>query len=135
VGAITCLWSTQIIQQGFWPEGSDTDLSCEAGVQMLVEALGRARQSAATRHSETAAIVAFRSELRTAWGAHPTLTRRCASNLPAYRALREVERLRYAEEQALRYEARDVAVWRRALAIPEPAATADSSLGSSAAPH
>jgi hypothetical protein len=57
----------------------------------------------------------FREALLPEWAARGGLEVRCQGDPEATRALGEVDRLRYAEEHALRYEALDVAGRRRAV--------------------
>jgi hypothetical protein len=58
----------------------------------------------------------FREALLPEWSARGGLGVRCQGDREATMALGEVDRLRYAEEHALRYEALDVAGRRRAVA-------------------
>jgi hypothetical protein len=112
IAGVTVVLSVQVIQQAFWPEAMQTDLSCPAGVRHLVHAVQRARQSAAGQESvalgrkeqsERRTLQRFRDQLSSTWPILPTLRSRCASDPVATRALILVERLRYAEEQALRH--------------------------------
>ena len=115
VGAITCIWSVQIIQQGFQPAASPPDEGCRSGVLRLVHAVRKARQSSAQTSGELAAVATFRAELASIWRTLEPLREICRDDRDALQALRRVEQLRYAEEHTLRYESRDVAAWRRAL--------------------
>lgn len=115
IGGAVGVWSVQIILQGFRPEEPPLALECRPAVVQLVHAVRRARQSAAKQPSEHQAIVAFRAELAESWKLFPSVERACSSDPESLRALRQLESLRFAEEHTVRYEARDVALWRRAL--------------------
>lgn len=117
VGAVTALWSIQIIRQGFAlasepAQATQTDGACRAGVLELASAVERARQSAAGESDEQAAVEAFRRSISSGWSQLRPLERRCANDSSALAALRLLRRLRYAEEHTVRYAARDVARWR-----------------------
>jgi hypothetical protein len=115
VGASVCVWSIQIIAQGFSPERPPISGECRPSVLDLVEAVNRARQSAAKRPTEQEAILAFRAELDAPWKLFPSIKHACSGDPESLIALTQLESLRYAEEHTVRYEARDVALWRRAL--------------------
>lgn len=113
VGAITAVWSVQIISQGFWPELVPTNLSCRAGVVRLIRTLERARQSAAAQEGEQSAVTSFRTEMDPEWRSFRQLRQVCSNDSSARKVLVKLERLRFAEEHAVRYAARDVAFLRR----------------------
>jgi hypothetical protein len=75
----------------------------------LVEAVDKARLAAADEPDEQAALAKFRGALASTWRYRPALTRTCAPSTDALRHLRAVDRLRYAEEHAVRYAAVDLA--------------------------
>ncbi len=127
VGAVTCVWSVQIIQQGFSADAVGGPLpatkapsealpsGCRSDVLRLRASVRRARQSAAKQETEQASVVAFRSALAPEWTHLAAVKRECREDQEATQALKRLEQLRYAEEHTVRYEARDVALWRRAL--------------------
>jgi hypothetical protein len=115
VAALTGIFSAQIIDQA-WETGSvDTAQQCRQQLRALLDALGRARQSAARQAGELPALDAFRNELGAPWRAASTLRLVCATDPPALDLFERIDALRYAEEQAVRNEARELAQQRRSV--------------------
>lgn len=112
VATLTAVFSVQIILQAWNAETTDVP-DCRIGVRSLFETLNQARQSAARETGELEALHAFRRELSALWDARPALERACTEDPSASRLLNELQRLRYAEEHAVRYESRELAVQRR----------------------
>ncbi len=113
----TVVCSIQIIQQAWRPPASGAVVDCRPGIEGLIAAVRRARTAAANgTGGEREAIQRFREALLPEWAARGGLEARCQGDPEATHALGEVDRLRYAEEHALRYEALDVAGRRRAVA-------------------
>jgi hypothetical protein len=115
VGVFTAVCAAQIMTQvwGMAPDGS-TAVDCRKGLGGLIRAIRRARQAAGAEPAgERAALARFRAELQPEWTYRVTLTRSCRDDPEALRALRTVDRLRYAEEHAARYESVDLARRRR----------------------
>jgi hypothetical protein len=108
------VWTGQIFQQVWQPEGAHATSTCRAGIRALIQAVRRARTAAgAELGGERPALGRFREALDPEWRARPELGQDCSSDREAARALETVDLYRYAEEHALRYEARDVARLRR----------------------
>jgi hypothetical protein len=114
VSAITALWAGQIIQQVWFPRPSASAALCRPGIQGLIDSVRRARAAAdAETGGERAAVARFRKALEPEWDSREALSSACHGDPLAERALRDVDRLRYAEEHATRYEAVDLAARRR----------------------
>jgi hypothetical protein len=114
VAALTTVWSVQIILQVWGTPPVDGDVECRAGLTGLVEAVRRARNAAAAETGgERAALARFRQELQPEWQRRDELGTTCREHPALLRALKELDRLRYAEEHAVRYEAGDLAQRRR----------------------
>lgn len=120
VCGITLTWTVQIIVQTFTPAGRAGDASCRSGAVALIGAVRRARLEAdAETGGERAAVTRFRAALSPDWDSRDALGISCRGDSEAERALREIDRLRYAEEHATRYEAVDLARRRRDVATLE----------------
>lgn len=110
----TAVCSVQIIQQAWNPPGWTGGATCREGTLGLIGAVHRAREAAArSTGGERVALAMFRGALEPEWSLRADLGRRCATEPSIRRALPQIDRLRFAEEHALRYEALDVAGWRR----------------------
>jgi len=115
VGAFTAVCAVQIMIQ-VWgsPSQDSTSGGCREGLDRLIGAVRRARQAAGAEPAgERAALARFRTELRPEWTSRPVLAVWCRDDPKALRALRDVDRFRYAEEHAIRYESVDLARHRR----------------------
>lgn len=120
VSGMTLAWTVQIIQQVWFRPASATSEHCRSKIAGLITAVRRARQEAdAETGGERAAVQRFRGALRPEWDSRDALDSACHGDPLAERALRDVDRLRYAEEHATRYEAVDLAERRRGIAIME----------------
>jgi hypothetical protein len=108
------LASSQIIQQVVFPEVIPSPYpTCEAGLKHLDAALDRARHSAAEGDEDPdEALSRFRSSLRPEWEYLEGIRVSCQSQ-GDLRGLDALERLRYAEEHAVRREAASLAALRR----------------------
>jgi hypothetical protein len=114
VTAFTAVCSAQILWQVWAPEVTPTDVECRPGAVQLVEAVHRARSAAAaTGGYEREALARFRSALEPEWTWRPALEIRCHDDPEALRALQEIDRFRYAEEHAVRYDAASLSRLRR----------------------
>jgi hypothetical protein len=114
VSGITANFSIQIIRQVWFGEPGPARIGCTEGQRSLVESVRRARQAAAAETGgERLALARFRGELESAWRLRGAIGDACASDPAALRALAEIDRLRFAEEHAVRYEAVDLAQRRR----------------------
>lgn len=117
---ITLSWTVQIIRQVWFPPLTEETLACRPGVLALITSLRRARLAAdAESGGDRVAVTRFRAALRPEWDRRADLTRSCTGDPAALRALREIDRLRYAEEHATRYEAVDLTRRRRDIAALE----------------
>jgi hypothetical protein len=115
VGGFTVVCAAQIINQvwGSRP-ASSSSVDCRAGVRGLIAAVRRSRHAARIETAgERAAVDRFRAALRPEWTTRNDLAQHCKDDRLALRALREVDRLRFAEEHAVRYESVDLARRRR----------------------
>ena len=121
VGGFTVVCAAQIIGQ-VWgrPEPSVLAVTCREGTSSLIAAIRRSQKAAqAETRGERAAVTRFRAELQPEWGRRAAVVERCRGDRPALRALREIDRLRYAEEHAVRYEAVELARRRRRIRAVE----------------
>jgi hypothetical protein len=113
VAAFTVVCSVQICLQVWSPTIVPTSVGCSAGTLALVDAIEAARVASADQAEEHAALARFRGALASAWAHRPALEQSCASDPAAIRRLHAVDRLRYAEEHAVRYGAVDLAKRRQ----------------------
>ena len=88
---------------------------CTAGLASLKRAVERARSAAGelSDASEDAALGRFREALLPEWGQRDAIAAACESSPDLARALDVIERLRYAEERAVRREVSELAPLRR----------------------
>lgn len=110
----TVVWATQVIVQAFSspdPHG----LGCREGLRELIGALDRAQKSASPHADETEALAAFRASLGEPWDNPRAVRAACASNPHLLGFYGRVERLRYAEEHAVRYATRGLSADRNAV--------------------
>ncbi len=113
----------QIIQQGLFPTVVPSPYpTCEAGLKNLGEALARARSSSAEGDDDPdEALRRFRSALEPQWRYLEGIRASC-TGAEDLRSLDALERLRYAEEHAVRRESASLAALRRKVdeARPNP---------------
>jgi hypothetical protein len=109
VATFTAVCSVQICLQVWAPEVTSSTIDCSAGTLSLVEAIEAARLASADQAEEQAALAKFRGALTPAWTHRAALDRACTGDVQAAQRLRAVDRLRYAEEHAVRYGAVDLA--------------------------
>lgn len=109
VAGFTVVCSVQICLQVWAPHVEPAPFGCSAGTLALADAVDAARLAAADEPDEQAALGKFRGALEPVWRYRPALGRSCASNTEAAQHLRAIDRLRYAEEHAVRYAAVDLA--------------------------
>lgn len=109
VALLTAVFSVQIIQQAWSTGSSPTSPGCHDGLRSLLISLERARQSAARHTGELEAVAAFRAELAEVWETEGQLRSACASEPRAVDLLGRINALRYAEEQAVRRDAHELA--------------------------
>jgi hypothetical protein len=113
VASFTIVCTVQICLQVWAPEVVNQPVTCRPGIVALHDALEQARLAAAQQEGEQAALARFRALVAAPWKLEPAVARACASDREGSDALRELVRLRYAEEHAVRYEAPDLAARRR----------------------
>ncbi len=112
--AFATICTTQIVLAVWFPPQPRWDVSCHEGLGGLLDAVERARAHAANESGgERAALAGFRDTLEPEWGRLATVRTLCQGDLPALKALRTIELLRYAEERAVRYEALDLSRLRQ----------------------
>jgi hypothetical protein len=88
---------------------------CGAGLEALKQGVARARQAAGelSEASEDAALARFRQALLPEWERQDAIAAACQSHPDLAAALDVIERLRYAEERAVRREVSELAPLRR----------------------
>jgi hypothetical protein len=88
---------------------------CRAGLSRLASAVARARSAAGNLSTadEDAALGEFRAALRPEWDRRDAIARACQSSGELVQALDVIDRLRYAEERAVRREVSELAPLRR----------------------
>lgn len=87
--------------------------TCRDGLLALHAAVERARLAAAGTVGEDAALARFRAALTPEWGHRDDVAAACHGAAEDEGALDAIERLRYAEEHAVRREAGELAPLRR----------------------
>lgn len=112
VSAFTIVCSVQICIQVWAPKIVPHETDCVAGTVLLVDSIDAARTAAAAAVGELEALSKFRETVAPAWALRPALGLKCKRDPGAIERLRAVDRLRYAEEHAVRYEAADLAARR-----------------------
>ncbi len=115
VAAVSLAGAAQITWQVlFGPAPAGPYASCHEGLRALFDAVVRARDDAAkTDQGEDAALARFRTALEPAWTFRDDIASRCGASPRDKGALDAIERLRYAEEHAVRREAGELAPLRR----------------------
>jgi len=115
LAAVICVASTyQLMRQVFLtPSPPSPYPSCEDGLRALAGAVDRARNAASGTEGEDAALARFRQALEPDWGYRDSVEVSCRGRARNEGALDAIERLRYAEEHAVRREAGDLAPLRR----------------------
>lgn len=88
--------------------------TCHDGLRALFSAVTRAREAAAgSGGDEDTALSLFREKLEPEWRYRDGVAARCLDSAKDAGALDAIERLRYAEEHAVRREAGELAPLRR----------------------
>jgi hypothetical protein len=114
VAAICVAAATQItLQVLFQPAEAPPYKSCQEGLRALYQAVDRARLAGAGTDGENEALARFRSALKPEWGHRDGVAAQCQGKKTEEGALDAIERLRYAEEHAVRREAGELAPLRR----------------------
>jgi hypothetical protein len=113
-GGVCVAGALQVTLQVYWsPSRPSPYAGCREGQIALVAAIDRARKAAPGTDGEDAAIERFRGALLPEWGHRDAIAGACKTKADDERALDAIERLRYAEEHAVRREAGDLAPLRR----------------------
>jgi len=108
--------AVQISQQVLFPAVSRTSptATCQDEFRGLFAAIGRAREAAASENGgEDAALDRFRAALNPTWASYERIQTSCRGTADGAGTLDAIERLRYAEEHAVRREAGELAPLRR----------------------
>lgn len=113
VGGFTAICAVQILIAVWWPPLGPAASSCRAGLKDLIDGVEEARLAAAQATSEREAVQRFRDGLGPGWSRRQSVGALCETDPAAKRTLKLVDRLRFAEEHAVRYEASDVAGLRQ----------------------
>jgi hypothetical protein len=101
----------------FEPAAQPPYTSCREGLLELHRAVDRARLAAAGTDGENEALARFRSALMPEWGYRDGVAAQCQGKKTEEGALDAIERLRYAEEHAVRREAGELAPLRRRVQV------------------
>jgi hypothetical protein len=110
IGTFTVVCSAQVLYQGFSSKSSNAVTDCRTGLSNLVQSLHRARLATrAVSQNERSRLDAFRSTLLPEWQYRDQVQRQCASDAWGKQAYYQIERLRWAEEHAVRYESFELA--------------------------
>jgi hypothetical protein len=114
VSSITAVFGVQMATQVWAPTEPRTVTPCEPGLRELLAAIETARDNASRQIEEAEALSAFRAAMAEPWKSVPGLRRS---------KLQVLERLRYAEEHAVRYNSVELARQRRRVQdlLPGPA--------------
>ncbi|MBK6516838.1 MAG: hypothetical protein IPM79_21455 [Polyangiaceae bacterium] len=111
-----CGVTAQIVRQALWPEVLPTPYAtCSEGLSALGLALDRARADAEGDLDPDSALARFRNALGPEWGLLSAVRESCQKD-NRIGSLDALERLRYAEEHAVRREAASLAALRRQVA-------------------
>jgi hypothetical protein len=87
---------------------------CRSGLYALVQGVDRARAAAGgASDDETTALARFRAALLPEWNRHDAVAASCQRDAAWAPALDVVERLRYAEERAVRRDVTELSPLRR----------------------
>jgi hypothetical protein len=114
IGAVCVASAVQISQQVFSRSPLPSPYaSCQEGLRALAVTLEQARGAAPGDGDEDAAIERFRAALEPGWRHFDGVAVACKGSEKNEGALDAIERLRYAEEHAVRREAGDLAPLRR----------------------
>jgi hypothetical protein len=105
----------QITHQVLFQEGPAAPYAtCHEGLRALFSAVARAREAAATSEAgEDEALARFRRALDPEWTYRDGVAAQCRPSAKDAGTLDAIERLRYAEEHAVRREAGELAPLRR----------------------
>ncbi|MCA9630897.1 MAG: hypothetical protein KC766_24700 [Myxococcales bacterium] len=114
VGGFTLVCALQILATVWFPAPGAAASSCRSGLQDLISGVRNAQRAAAEETGgEREAVTRFRQGLGPAWERRQSVQALCQGDKQALTALKLIDRLRYAEEHAVRYEAGDLAGLRR----------------------
>jgi hypothetical protein len=115
VGACTVVFTYQIFQQAFGWGATPSAEPCAVGLERLSSTILQARQSATKGSDADSALAQYREALASSWADANRVRKNCQKDPALLERFLQVERLRFAEEQAILYESRQLAVARRAV--------------------
>ncbi|MBL8743318.1 MAG: hypothetical protein JNK04_19540 [Myxococcales bacterium] len=115
VAVFTLAQAGQITRQVLFPRVVPSGLTCEQSLVELYGALERARTAGEADLDQDTALARFRAALEPEWLTLEGARVNCSS-ADQRRSLDALERLRYAEEHAVRREAASLAALRRQVA-------------------
>jgi hypothetical protein len=119
--------SGQITKQIFWPAPVPATVkTCEEGLASLHNAIEKGRASAELENDPAKGLLRFRAEVDPVWVELPPIQGLCQAAADR-RSLDALERLRYAEEHAVRREASSLAALRKQVASDVAARTTQGS--------
>lgn len=116
VVAVSLVAAVQITWQVFFgPAPAPPYATCHDGLHALFGAVSHAREAAAgsDTEGEDEALARFRDAIEPVWTYRDSIASRCRGARRDQATLDAIERLRYAEEHAVRREAEDLAPLRR----------------------
>jgi hypothetical protein len=113
--AVVCLVAiVEITVQAFRRSGEPSPYpTCRVALAALSSAIDRARAAAPGTDGEEPALARFRAALEPEWKQRDGIAAQCQASEADTAALDAIERLRYAEEHAVRREAGELAPLRR----------------------
>jgi hypothetical protein len=113
VAAVSIAGAVQVTLQVFFEPAGPPYPTCHQGLRALYASVERARKAAAGAEGEDDALARFRAALGSDWDSRDGVAALCRGSEGDEGALDAIERLRYAEEHAVRREAGDLAPLRR----------------------
>lgn len=114
IGLFVVAVTYQLTRQVFFAEGQKSPFtSCGESFDALTAAIARAREAAPGLDGEDAAVARFRAALAPEWDYRADIGAKCRGEEATRAALDAIDRLRYAEENAARREAHELAPLRR----------------------
>lgn len=121
VTTFTAVCSAQICLQVWASPVASGPVDCATGTLDLIRSVVAAREAASSEVTEREGLARFRETVAEAWSQRTALARACAETPGGLRYLKEIDRLRYAEEHAVRYRTTDLSRRRQAVERMMPA--------------
>lgn len=119
VTVFTLICSVEVILQAWAHPPLPEPVDCRARAQSLIKGLENAKARARSGDNEQTSMELFRGGLGPDWELKNSLQQACAKDPLAARLIRELDQLRYAEEHAVRYEARELTRRRQRVSLFE----------------